>query len=96
MSMNSLVVTNMKTLGEQVYQIRQGEPAAVLEATFAPRSPDAPEGDGFVIVPVSWWGEKRGQYLIFDTHDITKGPVATIDLPFSMGWTPHGHWMDFR
>lgn len=96
MSMNSLVVTNMRTLSEQVYQIRNGEPAAVLEATFAPRSPTSPEGDGFIIVPVSWWGEKRGEYQIFDTHDITKGPVATIDLPFSMGWTPHGHWMDFR
>lgn len=96
MSMNSLVVTNMHTLTEQVYQIRASDPAAVLEATFAPRSPDAPEGDGFIIVPVSWWAEKRGEYLIFDTYDITKGPVATIELPFALGWTPHGHWMDFR
>ena len=96
MSMNSLVVTNMRTLSEQVYQIRSGEPAAVLEGTFAPRSPDAPEGDGYVIVPVSWWADKRGEYQIFDTHDITKGPVCRIELPFLMGWTPHGHWMDFR
>jgi carotenoid cleavage dioxygenase len=96
MSMNSLVVTNMKTMAEQVHQIRTGGPTAVLEATFAPRSPDAPEGDGFVIVPISWWGEKRGEYQIFDTDDITQGPVATIDLPFAFGWTPHGHWMDFR
>jgi carotenoid cleavage dioxygenase-like enzyme len=96
MSMNSLVVTDMHTLSEQVYQIRSGEPAAVLEATFAPRSPDSPEGDGYIIVPVSWWAEKRGEYQIFDTHDITKGPVATIELPFTLGWTPHGHWMDFR
>lgn len=96
MSMNSLVLTNMKTLSEQVYQIRAGEPAAVLEATFAPRTPDSPEGDGYIIVPVSWWGEKRGEYLIFDTDDITKGPICTIELPFALGWTPHGHWMDFR
>jgi carotenoid cleavage dioxygenase len=96
MSMNSLVATNMETLSEQVYQIRAGEPAAVLEASFAPRSIDAPEGDGYVIVPVSWWAEKRGEYLIFDTDDITKGPIATIELPFAFGWTPHGHWMDFR
>ncbi|MEV0692586.1 carotenoid oxygenase family protein [Streptomyces sp. NPDC050388] len=96
MSMNSLVVTNMRTMSEQVYQIREGEPAAVLEATFAPRRPDSPEGDGYIIVPVSWWADKRGQYLIFDTDDITKGPVCTIDLPFALGWTPHGHWSDFR
>ncbi|MGV9870874.1 carotenoid oxygenase family protein, partial [Rhodococcus koreensis] len=96
MSMNSLVVTNMKTLSEQVYQIRSTEAAAVLEATFAPRTPDAPEGDGYIIVPVSWWAEGRGEYLIFDTYDITTGPVARIEIPFLMGWTPHGHWMDFR
>ncbi|MDJ0015486.1 carotenoid oxygenase family protein [Rhodococcus erythropolis] len=96
MSMNSLVMTNMRTLKEQVYQIRSGQPAAVLEGTFAPRTPDAAEGDGYIIVPVSWWAEKRGQYLIFDTYDITRGPVCTIDLPFALGWTPHGHWKDFR
>ena len=31
-----------------------------------------------------------------DTYDITSGPIAKIELPFHMGWTPHGHWMDFR
>lgn len=96
MSMNSLVMTNMKTMAEQVYQIRSGEPAAVLEATFAPRTPDSPEGDGYIIVPVSWWADKRGEYQIFDTYDITKGPICKIEIPFALGWTPHGHWMDFR
>ncbi len=88
MSMNSLVVTNMRTMAEQVFQIRTTEAAAVLEATFAPPHADAPEGDGFIIVPVSWWAERRGEYLIFDTHDITKGPVCRIDIPFLLGWTP--------
>lgn len=96
MSMNSLVVTNMRTMDEQVYQIRGDKPAAVLESTFAPRTPDAAEGDGYIIVPVSWWSEKIGEYQIFDTYDITKGPIARIELPFMMGWTPHGHWKDFR
>ena len=58
MKMNSLVVTNMKTMAEQVHQIRTDEPAAVLEATFAPRSVDSPEGDGYIIVPVSWWARE--------------------------------------
>lgn len=96
MSMNSLVVTDMKTLSDQEYVIRMDQPAAVLESTFAPRTPTSPEGDGYLIVPVSWWAEKRGEYQIFDTHDITKGPICRIDLPFALGWTPHGHWKDFR
>jgi len=96
MSMNSLVVTDMMTLSDQEYQIRHDQPAAVLEATFAPRHVDSPEGDGYLIVPVSWWAENRGEYLIFDTHDITQGPITRIELPFRLGWTAHGHWMDFR
>ena len=96
MSMNSLVVTDMHTLSEQSYQIRSGSPAGVMEATFVPRHKDSPEGDGYVIVPVSWWAENRGEYLIFDTDDITKGPICRIELPFRLGWTGHGHWMDFR
>jgi carotenoid cleavage dioxygenase len=96
MKMNSLVSTNMTTMAEQVYPIRNDEPAAVLEATFAPRQKGAAEGDGYIIVPVSWWAERRGEYMIFDTDDITAGPICRIDIPFFMGWTPHGHWMDFR
>jgi carotenoid cleavage dioxygenase-like enzyme len=96
MSMNSLVVTDMASLADQEYVIRTDQPAAVLEATFAPRTPDAAEGDGYIIVPVSWWAEHRSEFQIFDTYDITKGPICRIDLPFMMGWTPHGHWMDFR
>jgi carotenoid cleavage dioxygenase-like enzyme len=96
MKMNSLVVTDMRTMSDQEYQIRSDEPAAVLEATFAPRHKNSPEGDGYLIVPVSWWADKRGEYQIFDTDDITKGPICRIELPFMMGWTPHGHWMDFR
>jgi carotenoid cleavage dioxygenase len=96
MSMKDLVVRNMKTGAQQEYRIRHDTPAAVLEASFAPRQVDSPEADGYIIVPVSRWSESRGEFLIFDTADITQGPIATIDLPFHMGWTPHGHYMDFR
>jgi hypothetical protein len=24
------------------------------------------------------------------------GPVCRIEIPFLLGFTPHGHWMDFR
>jgi len=96
MSMNSLVVHDMKTHAEQEFRIRHDRPAAVLEATFAPRSKDAPEGDGYIIVPVSKWADNTSEFQIFDTYDITAGPICKIELPFHMGWTPHGHWMDFR
>jgi hypothetical protein len=24
------------------------------------------------------------------------GPICRIEIPFLLGFTPHGHWMDFR
>lgn len=36
------------------------------------------------------------EYLIFDTDNTMQGPICTIELPFALGSTPHGHWMDFR
>ncbi|MBV8929906.1 MAG: carotenoid oxygenase family protein [Mycobacteriaceae bacterium] len=96
MRLHSLVVRDIKTGTEQEYRLRHDRPALVMEPTFVPRTPDAPEGDGYLIVPVSRWTENLGEYAIFDTHDIASGPVCRIEIPFLLGFTPHGHWMDFR
>jgi carotenoid cleavage dioxygenase len=96
MRMTSLVSHNMRTEREQEFQIRSDQPAAILETCFAPRTVGADEGDGWIIVPVSHWAERTGEFLIFDTYDISAGPICRIEIPFLMGWTPHGHWMDFR
>lgn len=96
MRMHSLVVRDLRTGAEQEYRLRHERPALVMEPTFVPRTPDAPEGDGYLMVPVSRWSENLGEYVIFDTYDISGGPVCRIEIPFLLGFTPHGHWMDFR
>lgn len=96
MRMHSLVVRDIEQDSEREYRIRHDRPALVMEPTFVPRTPEAPEGDGYLMVPVSRWSENLGEYLIFDTDDITAGPVCRIEIPFLLGFTPHGHWMDFR
>jgi carotenoid cleavage dioxygenase len=96
MRMHSLVVRDIDKGTEQEYRLRHDRPAIVMEPTFVPRSSDAPEGDGYVMVPVSRWTENLGEYFIFDTDDITAGPICRIEIPFLLGFTPHGHWMDFR
>jgi carotenoid cleavage dioxygenase-like enzyme len=96
MRMHSLVVRELATGAEQQYRLRHDRPALVMEPTFVPRTPDSPEGDGYLMVPVSRWSENLGEYVIFDTYDITAGPVCRIEIPFLLGFTPHGHWMDFR
>jgi carotenoid cleavage dioxygenase-like enzyme len=96
MRMHSVVARDLETGNEQDYRLRHERPALVMEPTFVPRTADAPEGDGYLMVPVSRWAENLGEFVIFDTYDITAGPVCRIEIPFLLGFTPHGHWMDFR
>jgi carotenoid cleavage dioxygenase len=96
MRMHSLVVRDTLSGHEQEYRLRHERPALVMEPTFVPRTPNAPEGDGYLVVPVSRWTENLGEYVIFDTDDITVGPICRIEIPFLLGFTPHGHWMEFR
>ncbi|MHB8694353.1 MAG: carotenoid oxygenase family protein [Solirubrobacteraceae bacterium] len=96
-SMKTVVRRNVKTGSETSWRIADPEtPVSVFEPTFVPRTPDAPEGDGYLIVPVSRFMENTSAFQLFDTDRVDSGPIATIELPFQIGWTPHGHWMDFR
>jgi carotenoid cleavage dioxygenase len=95
MRMDSLIRRNMRTGKEDVYRCSSDKHVGVFEATFAPRSTDSPEGDGFLIVPLCHFAGGPSEFVIFDTSDITVGPICRIELPFQIGWTPHGHWMDF-
>jgi carotenoid cleavage dioxygenase-like enzyme len=94
-SLHTVVRRNVRTGKEDTYKLESESPISVFEPTFAPRSSNAPEADGYLIVPVSRYMEHLSEFLIFDTQHIAGGPVARIELPFQIGWTPHGHWMDF-
>jgi carotenoid cleavage dioxygenase len=94
-SLDTIVCRDIPSGKEQSYRIQGDSPVSVFEETFAPRYEGAPEGDGYLIVPVSRFMEHLSEFLIFDTEDVGAGPVARIELPFQIGWTPHGHWMDF-
>ncbi|HVW32399.1 MAG TPA: carotenoid oxygenase family protein [Acidimicrobiia bacterium] len=96
MRMDTLVRRNVRTGAEDRWLVSDDAHTGVFEATFVPRSAGAPEGDGYLIVPLSHFGTNTSEFQIFDTADITAGPITCIELPFQIGWTPHGHWMDFR
>ena len=66
---------------------------AVQECQFVPRSPDAPEGDGWLLVPVNRISENRSDLVVLDAQDIAAGPVATIKLPVRVRATFHGTWV---
>ncbi|MEH3108219.1 MAG: carotenoid oxygenase family protein [Sphingomonas fennica] len=65
----------------------------VQEAQFVPRTPDAAEGDGWLILPVSRVSRHRSDLVILDAQDVAAGPVCTIRLPVKVRATFHGTWV---
>ncbi|MXP24968.1 dioxygenase [Altererythrobacter indicus] len=65
----------------------------VQECQFVPRRPDALEGDGWLLVPVSRVSEGRSDLVVLDALDIEAGPVATVKLPVRVRSTFHGTWV---
>lgn len=72
---------------------RPGPGDSVQEAQFVPRSPDSPEGDGWLLVPVCRVKEMRSDLVILDALDVAAGPVATLKLPVRVRATFHGMWV---
>ncbi|KAK3683300.1 carotenoid oxygenase [Podospora appendiculata] len=63
------------------------------EPAFVPRSPDAAEGDGWLLGMVQRLDVNRSDLVVLDTNDITK-PVAVVQLPFRLKSQIHGNWVD--
>jgi len=70
-----------------------GRGDGVQECQFVPRSPDAPEGDGWLIMPVSRVSQVRSDLAILDAQNIAAGPVALLKLPVRVRATFHGTWV---
>ena len=88
-SRTGLVRYDVETGGRQEHVTEGG----TQEPVFVPRSPDAPEGDGFLLSVVTREGN-RADLIILDAMDIEAEPLATVRLPFSQAWLFHGCWMD--
>lgn len=69
-----------------------GDTSAVQEPVFVPRSPDAPEGDGYVLAMVNRHAENRSDMVVLDTDRFEDGPIATVRLPVRLKNNLHGTW----
>jgi len=65
---------------------------AVGEPIFVPRTPDAPEGDGWLLAVVYRGAEHRSDLLVLDAERLAAGPVATLKLPHRVPAGFHGNW----
>jgi carotenoid cleavage dioxygenase len=72
------------------YELPSGD--ATSEPVFTPRSPDAAEGDGYLLSVVYRGQTDRSDLLVFDTSDITAGPLASAHVPRRVPFGFHGNW----
>ncbi len=88
--MNCLCLIDHQTKAEQHWWA--GPVSTLQEPCFIPRSKDAPEGDGWIVMVCNRLEEKRSDLLLFDALDIEKGPIATINIPIRLRFGLHGNW----
>ncbi|MEO6340235.1 MAG: carotenoid oxygenase family protein [Caulobacteraceae bacterium] len=88
-SRTGLVRYDTVTGGRQDYET-EGQ---AQEPVFVPRSPEAPEGDGFLLSVVARPGN-RADLVILDAMKMDAEPLAVVRLPFSQPWLFHGAWRD--
>jgi carotenoid cleavage dioxygenase-like enzyme len=66
------------------------------EPIFVPRSADAPEGDGFLLVLVHRGAENRSDLVILDATNVEAAPLAKVKLPHRVPYGFHGNWREGR
>ncbi|MCK9799469.1 carotenoid oxygenase family protein [Pseudomonas sp. MAFF 302030] len=69
-----------------------GDSHCFQEPIFIPRSPDAPEADGYVLALLNVLTEDRTELVVLDSRDMHSGPIARIKVPFRLRMSLHGCW----
>jgi carotenoid cleavage dioxygenase len=70
-----------------------GDTSSTQEPVFAAKSPDAAEGEGYVMGVVNRRAENRADLVVFDARHIDEGPIATIKIPVRLKYAIHGNWV---
>ena len=89
--MNCLFLKDLESGAEQHWWC--GPVSSLQEPCFVPRSKDAPEGDGWIVMVCNRLEDHRSDLLIFDALDIEKGPVATVQVPIRLRFGLHGNFV---
>jgi carotenoid cleavage dioxygenase len=70
-----------------------GPGCGVGEPLFVPRSPDAAEDDGFVLVLVYDRATNGSAFHLLDARDLDGEPIAVVQLPHRVPYGFHGNWV---
>jgi carotenoid cleavage dioxygenase-like enzyme len=89
---NTIVRVDLATRRQARYYV--GERTTCQEPCFVPRSPGAPEGDGYVLTMLTRMRDAiESELLILDAARLSDGPVAAIKLPIRLRGAIHGNWV---
>jgi carotenoid cleavage dioxygenase-like enzyme len=89
-SFGAIVHVDHATGARQRYELPAGDAAS--EPVFVPRAADAEEGDGWLLLTVYRAAEHRSDLMVLDARDVTRGPVATVQLSQRVPFGFHGNW----
>lgn len=88
--MNTLGMVDLEAGTEQKWWC--GPSSSIQEPCFVPRTPDAAEGDGWIVMVCNRLDTHSSDLLIFEATAIAKGPIATIAIPVRLRFGLHGNW----
>jgi carotenoid cleavage dioxygenase len=69
-----------------------GPQCGVQEPCFIPKSPDAPEGEGWVVALVDNHVTNYSDLCIFDAQAVEQGPIGRAKLPIRIRQGLHGNF----
>ncbi len=67
--------------------------ACASEGVFVAASPDAAEGEGWLLTVVFHGASQHSELLVFDARAVNHGPLATVELPQRVPNGFHGNWI---
>ena len=88
---NAIADFNARTGERRIYALPSSD--AVSEPVFVPRHASASEADGWLLSVIYRGTENRSDLIVLDTDDISKGPVAIIELAHRVPFGFHGNWL---
>jgi len=89
---NTLCHVDMAENRQQRWYV--GEKTTCQEPCFVPRSPEAPEGDGWLLSVLTRFDDGiHSELAVLDAQHVDEGPVARVRMPFHLRAAVHGNWV---
>ena len=87
---DGLLRLNVQTGERQEYKFPEGVYAS--ESPMAPSGNPDDESDGYVLTFTTDMNNNKSECVIFDAHDISKGPIVSVLLPQRICVGTHSYW----